>query len=98
VEAQLAHDTEEKKRRRRDEMIRRELGKCDKNKIRGINNRAAYCAERVRLMQHGLIVSARDRSRRCRTGEFQLLAHVKCDRNRTAAAAGIELQCKKSAP
>ena len=33
-------------------MVRRELGKGDKNKIRGIDNRAAYWAERVRLMQH----------------------------------------------
>ena len=52
VESQLAHDTEEKKRRRRDEVVRRQLGKGDKNKIRGIYNRAAYWAERVRLMQH----------------------------------------------
>ena len=52
VEAQLAHDTEEKKRRRRDEVVRRQLGKGDKNKIRGIYNRAAYWAERVRLVQH----------------------------------------------
>jgi hypothetical protein len=52
VEAQLAHDTEEKKRRRRDEVVRRQLGKGDKNKIRGIYNRAAYWKERVRLMQH----------------------------------------------
>jgi integrase len=51
VEAQLAHDTEEKKRRRA-EVVRRQLGKGDKNKIRGIYNRAAYWAERVRLMQH----------------------------------------------
>ena len=51
VEAQLAHDTR-KKRRRRDEVVRRQLGKGDKNKIRGIYNRAAYWAERVRLMQH----------------------------------------------
>jgi hypothetical protein len=29
----------------------RQLGKGDKNKIRGIYNRAAYWAERVRLMQ-----------------------------------------------
>jgi hypothetical protein len=41
-----------KKRRRRDEVVRRQLGKGDKNKIRGIYNRAAYWAERVRLMQH----------------------------------------------
>jgi hypothetical protein len=52
VESQLAHDTEEKKRRRRDEVVRRQLGKGDKNKIRGIYNRAAYWGERVRLMQH----------------------------------------------
>jgi integrase len=52
VEAQLAHDTEEKKRRRRDQVVRRQLGKGDKNKIRGIYNRAVYWAERVRLMQH----------------------------------------------
>jgi hypothetical protein len=52
VEAQLAHDTEEKKRRRRDEVVRRQLGKGDKNKIRAIYNHAAYWAERVRLMQH----------------------------------------------
>jgi integrase len=52
VEAQLAHDTDEKKRRRRDEVVRRQLAKGDKNKIRGIYNRAAYWAERLRLMQH----------------------------------------------
>ncbi len=52
VEAQLAHDTDKKKRRRRDEVVRRQLGKCDKNKIRGIYNCAAYWAERMRLMQH----------------------------------------------
>ena len=52
VEAQLAHETDEKKRRRRDEVVRRQLGKGDKNKIRGIYNRAAYWNERVRLMQH----------------------------------------------
>ena len=44
--------TRRKKRRRRDEVVRRQLGKGDKNKIRGIYNRAAYWAERVRLMQH----------------------------------------------
>ena len=33
-------------------MVRRQLGKGDKNKIRGIYNRAAYWKERVRLMQH----------------------------------------------
>ncbi|MBV8743927.1 MAG: site-specific integrase [Xanthobacteraceae bacterium] len=52
VEAQLAHETDEKKRRRRDEVVRRQLAKADKNKIRGIYNRAAYWSERVRLMQH----------------------------------------------
>ncbi|MBS0530890.1 MAG: integrase arm-type DNA-binding domain-containing protein [Proteobacteria bacterium] len=52
VEAQLAHETDEKKRRRRDEVVRRQLAKGDKNKIRGIYNRAAYWDERVRLMQH----------------------------------------------
>ena len=50
VEARLAHHTEEKKRRRRDEVARRRLRKGDKNKIRGIYNRAACWAERVRLM------------------------------------------------
>jgi integrase len=52
VEAQLAHETDEKKKRRRDEVVRRQLAKGDKNKIRGIYNRAAYWRERVRLMQH----------------------------------------------
>jgi hypothetical protein len=33
-------------------VVRRQLGKGDKNKIRGIYNRATYWAERVRLMQH----------------------------------------------
>jgi len=33
-------------------VVRRQLGKGDKNKIRGIYNRVAYWAERVRLMQH----------------------------------------------
>ena len=51
MEAQLARDAE-KKRRRRDEVVRRQLAKGDKNKIRGIYNRAAYWNERVRLMQH----------------------------------------------
>jgi integrase len=64
VEAQLAHDTEEKKRRRRDEVVRRQLAKGDKNKIRGIYNRAAYWGERVRLMQHWAdrLDSLRDRT------------------------------------
>lgn len=52
VEAQLAHETDEKKRRRRDEVVRRQLAKGDKNKIRAIYNRATYWRERVRLMQH----------------------------------------------
>jgi integrase len=34
VEAQLAHDTEEKKRRRRDEMVRRQLGKVDVDPVK----------------------------------------------------------------
>lgn len=52
MEAQLAHETDEKKRRRRNEVLQRQLAKGDKNKIRGIYNRAAYWRERVRLMQH----------------------------------------------
>jgi hypothetical protein len=44
--------TRRKKAPRRDEMVRRQLGKDDKNKIPGIYNRAAYCAERMRLIQH----------------------------------------------
>ena len=44
--------TRRKKRRRRDEVVRRQLGKGHKNKVPGIYNRAAYRAERVRLMQH----------------------------------------------
>ena len=52
VEAQLTHDTEEKKRRRRGEVVWRQLGRGDKNKIRGIYNRAAYWTERGGLMQH----------------------------------------------
>jgi hypothetical protein len=52
VEAQLAHDTEETKRQRRGEVVRRQFGSGDKNKIRGIYNRAAYWTERGRLMQH----------------------------------------------
>jgi hypothetical protein len=51
VEAQLV-TTRRKKRRRRDEVVRRQLGKGHKNKVPGIYNRAAYRAERVRLMQH----------------------------------------------
>ena len=43
--------TRRKKRRRRDEVVRRQLGKGDKNKIRGIYNCAAYWAGRARLMQ-----------------------------------------------
>jgi hypothetical protein len=41
VEAQLAHDAEKKRRRRHDEVVRCQLGKGDKNKIRGIYNRPA---------------------------------------------------------
>jgi hypothetical protein len=33
-------------------VVRRQLAKGDKNKTRGIYNRAAYWSERVRLMQH----------------------------------------------
>jgi hypothetical protein len=51
VEAQLV-TRRRKKRRRRDEVVRRQLGKGHKNKVPGIYNRAAYRAERVRLMQH----------------------------------------------
>ena len=47
VEAQLAHDTEKKA-----PAARRQVGKGDESKIPGIYNRAAYCAERVLLMQH----------------------------------------------
>ena len=43
--------TRRKERRRRDEVVRRQLGKGDKNKIRGIYSRAAYWAERARLIQ-----------------------------------------------
>jgi integrase len=52
VEDQLAHETEEKKRRRRSEVVRRQLGKGDRNKVRGIYDRAAYWVERERMMQH----------------------------------------------
>jgi len=51
MEAQLARDAE-KERWRCDEVVRRQLAKGDKNKIRGIYDRAAYWSERVRLMQH----------------------------------------------
>jgi hypothetical protein len=47
VEAQLAHDAGKKAA-----AARRQLGNGDKNKIPGIYNRAAYCAESVRLVQH----------------------------------------------
>jgi hypothetical protein len=50
MEAQLAHDTE--KKGPGGAARRRQLGKGDKNKMRSIYNRAAYWAERVRLMQH----------------------------------------------
>jgi len=33
-------------------VVRRQLAKGDKTKIRGIYNRAAYWSERARLMQH----------------------------------------------
>jgi hypothetical protein len=33
-------------------VVRRQLGKDSKSKIPGIYNRAAYWADRVRLMQH----------------------------------------------
>jgi hypothetical protein len=33
-------------------VVRRQPGKGDKNKVRGIDNRAAYWAERMRLLQH----------------------------------------------
>jgi hypothetical protein len=33
-------------------VVRRQLAKGDKNKIRGIYSRAAYWSERMRLMQH----------------------------------------------
>jgi hypothetical protein len=44
--------------------VRRQLGKGDKNKIRGIYNRAAYWRERVRLMQRWAdrLDSLRDRA------------------------------------
>jgi hypothetical protein len=45
VKAQLALDTE--KKRRRDEVVPRQLGKGEKERDRGIYNRAAYWAERV---------------------------------------------------
>jgi len=44
--------TRRKKHRRRDDVVRRHLSKGDKNNIRGIYNRAAYRADRVRLMRH----------------------------------------------
>jgi hypothetical protein len=49
VEAQIAHDTE-KKRRRRDEVLRRQLG--GREQYPRHLYRAACWAERVRLMQH----------------------------------------------
>jgi Phage integrase family len=64
VEAQLAHDTEEKKRRRRDEVVRRQLGKGDKNKIRGIYNRAGLLG-RARAFNAALVRSPRQPARRC---------------------------------
>jgi hypothetical protein len=68
VEAQLTHETDVKKRRRSHEVVRRQLAKGDKNKIRGIYNRAAYWNERVHLMQHWV-----DRLDRLRKGEAALL-------------------------
>jgi hypothetical protein len=44
--------TRKKTRRRRDELVWRQLGKSDKNKIHGVDSRVAYWAERVRLIQH----------------------------------------------
>jgi len=38
--------------RHRDEVVRRQLVRDDKNKISGICDRAAYWCERVRLMKH----------------------------------------------
>ena len=52
VEAQLAHDTEKKNVPAARRVVRRQLGKGDKNKMHGIYNRAAYWTERVRLTQH----------------------------------------------
>ena len=52
VEAQLSHETDEKKKKRRNDVTRRQFGKADKNKMRGIYNRAAYWSERIKLMQH----------------------------------------------
>jgi hypothetical protein len=52
VEAQLAHDTEKKSAGGAARWCGASLGKGDKNKIRGIYNRAAYWTGRVRLMQH----------------------------------------------
>ncbi len=43
--------TRRKKRRRRGEVVRRQLGNGDKNKIRDISSHAVYWDERVRLMQ-----------------------------------------------
>jgi hypothetical protein len=52
-------------------VVRRQLGKGDKNKIRGIYNRAASWAERVRLMQHWS-----DRLDRLRDGARRLAAQI----------------------
>jgi hypothetical protein len=41
-----------KKRRWRDELVRRQLGTGDENKFHDIHNRAAYWPERPRSMQH----------------------------------------------
>ena len=32
-----------------DEVVRRQFGKCDVNKVHGINNRGAYCAFKAAL-------------------------------------------------
>jgi len=52
VEPQFAYDTEEKSAGGETRWCGASLARGDKNKIRGIYNRAAYWAERVRLMQH----------------------------------------------
>jgi hypothetical protein len=45
VKAKLAHDTE-KKRRRRDKVVRHEPGRATRKKVRGIDSHATYWAER----------------------------------------------------
>lgn len=51
VEVQLAQDTD-KKRRRRDDVVRRHLSKGDQEQYPWHYNRVAYRADRVRLMRH----------------------------------------------